>query len=976
MPALLPPCMQLVETGVTYVHGELIRNLLAVSADGMIECQSGYHHRSCQSPNNYGHYTRVVEIKSIFNESLISRRYQIPWYHGCQLLCEMFAKQVGEAWYVLVGRRSVILFTLQFQTQIWVTVWNDIKSRYDTFDPKRPKFLNPERKVIIQALKDYIANNSQFICEVPKLIASTIEPLRGANILGPFRLVYSCMIDTKPEEISTDRINEIVERTTEVIEESYNLLRRLATELITFLLTDTDRQYNKKYPAHNPIAYAMKGKNLSMFQMRQMVEMVRDHCKEENVIIVCEASDGQFKNMVCRTIDNKPLTWIQWQRDNWVTQMKKSRQDLLTKFQDVGVVTKEMQDILINADFSSPNTLFIEKNLCLRQHTDRNGKVTYYMWSSGSSGPDYLEDLQQFIFTTKRWKHRNYDPVWDYKQGMRQTQYLEPELEESDVVKLLAKDREEINTNDSQGTDEITDNAFDNDGNHTAATTHDAFDRNTNIRHGILSSSTENEDQPATLLETILVKLQTQHQGHDWSSVSVASLLQSKMCSAEVIAKEFFVYELDMIAEVLHTITHKRRLFKKSANKQTKVNLISKFFGDKSIWYKEIKTKHRKEVPTLSTLASEYMLQSVYPKPLLAACASRLHHEEEFREWRMSSLAGYSTYLDPLNCAVENFWTPEFSQKRNQIEARTFDPTHILTNLRANISKKGFQHVSPQAFKDVSDRNNDILSRAVVYELVDKQNLDVALHFFSVEVEEDMQKHSDFKSAEFVKLTRNWFHACDERGLSVKQRLTYLKDMHDYLMQFYSPNQYPPPSTHVYNLPLPTFEMLLQATSCRFQLYGLTAQHKFNARSISSLGAESYYSDITAIDTSGATCPKAHRIPKIKSIIVEYNTARHDPTKLFNMDKRRGAPYPSRPLDPQADSGSSEDESSNFRSHSFDRIPRKFMKRKKFRPTMSGPNEPSRGEENIRTIGKYRLNEAKIKSCTRMGLPEDVDISV
>lgn len=123
--------------------------------------------------------------------------------------------------------------------------------------------------------------------------------------------------------------------------------------------------------------------------------------------------------------------------------------------------------------------------------------------------------------------------------------------------------------------------------------------------------------------------------------------------------------------------------------------------------------------------------------------------------------------------------------------------------------------------------------------------------------------------------------------------------------------------------------------NCR---YILAEKHRYNARSISTLGAESFYSDISSVDVSGSSCPKAHKIPKLMGVILEYNQAKHDPTKIFAMDRRRGTPYPSRPSDMPGDSSESDHEgdSAQFKSHKFDRIPRKINKRKKFRPTISG----------------------------------------
>ena len=117
------------------------------------------------------------------------------------------------------------------------------------------------------------------------------------------------------------------------------------------------------------------------------------------------------------------------------------------------------------------------------------------------------------------------------------------------------------------------------------------------------------------------------------------------------------------------------------------------------------------------------------------------------------------------------------------------------------------------------------------------------------------------------------------------------------MLQFYDPTDYPPPSTHIYGLPLPTFEMLLQSTSIRIALYLVSEFHTFNHRAISTKGIESSFSDLSIVDITGTSCPKAYQIPKLISMLVEYNTAKHDPTKLFKMDTHRGKPYVSHVLD-------------------------------------------------------------------------------
>ena len=136
--------------------------------------------------------------------------------------------------------------------------------------------------------------------------------------------------------------------------------------------------------------------------------------------------------------------------------------------------------------------------------------------------------------------------------------------------------------------------------------------------------------------------------------------------------------------------------------------------------------------------------------------------------------------------------------------------------------------------------------------------------------------------------------------------------MNNYMQQFYDVFNYPPPSMHIYNLPIQTFEMIMQATSMQIALYLLSEKHKFNNQAISTGGVESTFSDLSIVEITGTGCPKAYQIPKLMSILVEYNTAKHDPTKLFKMDKNRGEPYITSVLDIPSSSEDSDDNTTNF----------------------------------------------------------------
>ena len=83
MPSLLPNCMVFVEDGCQFLHGNVQDFLFEVSSDGIIMCQHNRNGQNCGSNCTGGHYKRIVEIKSRYDESTIAFRYKIPIYHAC-----------------------------------------------------------------------------------------------------------------------------------------------------------------------------------------------------------------------------------------------------------------------------------------------------------------------------------------------------------------------------------------------------------------------------------------------------------------------------------------------------------------------------------------------------------------------------------------------------------------------------------------------------------------------------------------------------------------------------------------------------------------------------------------------------------------------------------------------------------------------------------------------------------------------------
>ena len=101
---------------------------------------------------------------------------------------------------------------------------------------------------------------------------------------------------------------------------------------------------------------------------------------------------------------------------------------------------------------------------------------------------------------------------------------------------------------------------------------------------------------------------------------------------------------------------------------------------------------------------------------------------------------------------MEFFSYPEKSACRNQLEPRTFDFTHILTNMRNKILTRGFDFCRKEHFEELCKKRPDILSIALVYDKIDTQNAFTAMKMFNYSVECWMRKEGYIATVQFIRL--------------------------------------------------------------------------------------------------------------------------------------------------------------------------------------------------------------------------------
>lgn len=137
------------------------------------------------------------------------------------------------------------------------------------------------------------------------------------------------------------------------LKEAYELNRKEATEVLVWLLSDTDRKWNAEIPHSVPVAYALKGYSLGTKPMRSIHNYVLQAGHDENLDVICSCFDGQWIRLATRDENNRPLTILQLQRDVEEKAKKFSRSAIIKDIVTTPVIKDMEDDIFIERDEQS-----------------------------------------------------------------------------------------------------------------------------------------------------------------------------------------------------------------------------------------------------------------------------------------------------------------------------------------------------------------------------------------------------------------------------------------------------------------------------------------------------------------------------------------------------------------------------------------------------------------------------------------------
>ena len=458
-------------------------------------------------------------------------------------------------------------------------------------------------------------------------------------------------------------------------------------------------------------------------------------------------------------------------------------------------------------------------------------------------------------------------------------------------------------------------------------------------------------------LLSVLNKLQHSRYKVKWNSYDVHDFLNGFLSTRHKIAKLKHV-EMNIIQLEVSKFFGKK-IFNVTAVKAVKIEqLVTQFcpmYRNREVTSDSLESRNVSGGTVLHTLketAKHSVLSSSYPKEFLKIVVCQMTNQEDLQEWL--NVSPVTTVIDIPEAGIEHkmFCYPFLNEDTLELECRTLDPSHILNNLRSQICRHGFTGVSTMAFHDVSRVNSKLISKITLADQLDKQKVSVSKDFFCADVEKILLDLGHTSEAGFVQIVRNWYSACDECGVYPLTRLKYLQAMQSHLLgRFEYYTMYPPPTLYIQGITVQTFKAILITVSSQFILYSISDIGHYNHHAISTLGIESFFSELTHMEFSGLGTRKSSNIPKLISHIVQLNQVKHDPDRGFEFTPTKDNVYPYYLMDDV-------DENAHpYFQNWFDQV-RKHKKKEKG-SRLGDPFKQDRGVSGIRP-NFYRIDESKI----------------
>ena len=419
------------------------------------------------------------------------------------------------------------------------------------------------------------------------------------------------------------------------------------------------------------------------------------------------------------------------------------------------------------------------------------------------------------------------------------------------------------------------------------------------------------------------------YNGTKWADTCADELYHIILINARELLKTCTIKEINIIAKVLEQHTG-QLWFTSGVLKAVNANIIVKGFRGELLHDEQFTRRNNKisNPLTLTSLVKKVVLDEEYDVEKLRISLGTVLCHEVKSEWYAQCTVNKKLKIPVLDRdehteEMEIFAYPERDESTQLLLWRTFDYTHILTNMRSHILTRGYDFCKKSNFEWIVDNTTGVLSRYLVEYNMDSQNAFSTLKMFGDEVRYTLEANGMEESTQFVKLVKIWHMACDEQGLPADVRVEGLCNMHKFLtknINFWSV-PFQEAGCYIRGMTWQTFEALLRNISVRIQLYSAAKDRTYNACGISTLANESFFSDLVRLDKEGKGYPKASNVSKVMGRVVMLNYFKHKRNKNYYLTANLKPKYKPHLADEDMEHFENENEdsfNSVYRDHYFD----------------------------------------------------------
>ena len=953
MCAFKPACYVYQEVGSLFLTVYSEEKFMLVSPDGVMRCVRG---DNCLENNQIeDHSLFPIEAKCVFPDPSkpLQPMYEVPSRYVPQCLSEMAVYKSTGMWFVSFTPTSISLIQMTFDAVLWEKMLSIAFNLHGGEKPKVPTKLHPQTKELKEDIRKYVSTKCVFICEVPSF-RGVETVLRQSEVLSP----HSFCSTREREDVDID----LVQRQSKVItfdclplfESIHNTLRQEAQEVLVFMLSDHNRHHEEFIPYSLPLGYAMKGKSLSNAELRHLIGRARKELARRGIPILCEVYDGQWQNLCMQSEDGSPLNKLRLVKPTWQRVQKLTKEKCL----ELLILAAKVKKVELE---NMSNEMRLERgekhyyNIVIEKGRSGALKVT------STGGSTFSEPAIQHIATVTETSrpdvfdgtYTNLEEEEPVKKTTRKSQYGLRE-EEKSLAHLLDKEIIQDIEND------IGEEMF--PGEDVALVSEKDMTQmllNLALNHSEIS-----------LLNDILSDLK-EFNGKKWANVTCEQLFPGILADPSRLNKECTLVELNVISRAIEQRTG-RKFVKSGTLKAVNVNMISEAFGGENfLLVQQRRSFNAHRVESLQCIARKVLMDNEYKLLQLQISLADALHREKKEKWKASCPLrrwGYVPHVFDEHLVFEYFSYPEYCEERKQVEFRTLDCTHMLTNMKTHILTRGYDFCPKEHFQELATLKPDLLSRPLVFDNIDQQNAFSAMQMFSEPVEDFIRTRGHTQTADFILLVRKWFAACDKRGLCADLRVTWLHEMYTFLTKDISFNVFPFPLTGRYwrGMPLQTYEALLQNICTRIQLYKFAHNRTYNCRAVSTLANESFFSDMGRLDKESRSYPKACNVPKIFGRVVTLNYYKHLPEKNWFLTTTHKGTYPAHLAEHNEKEYDDGGDGDNFYKNHFFDFPDDHTSQRCRRADISRGTQPLRFAGGVRKF--FRGDESRILPESRAGM--------